>query len=100
MLPKSGKRLRVGIGGLGAIGGTLARHLDDGIEGLSLVAIAVRHRDRDRPGLKRLKVQPEIIGLGDLAAVADVVRRACLTKSLYRQLMLGVYLYQLASGRS
>ena len=73
MLPKSGKRLRVGIGGLGAIGGTLARHLDDGIEGLSLVAIAVRHRDRDRPGLKRLKVQPKILGLGELAAVADVV---------------------------
>ena len=73
MKSKTEKRLRVGIGGLGAIGGTLVQHLDDGIEGLSLVAIAVRDRDKVRPNLERLKVQPKIVGLGDLAEVADVV---------------------------
>ena len=51
-----GGRLTVAIGGLGAIGAHLARALDAGVEGLSLVAVAARDRakaERTVVGLPR-----------------------------------------------
>ena len=73
MLVKQPKLLKVAIGGMGAIGTTLARRLDQGVHGLSLVAISVRQPDKVRPNLEKLRVKPEIVSLGELAAIADVV---------------------------
>ena len=73
MSPHPGKPLKVGIGGLGAIGGALVSRLDDGVEGLSLAAVAVRNPDRHRAGLAKLKLPPAIVSLGELAKVCDVV---------------------------
>ncbi|MFP6710933.1 MAG: aspartate dehydrogenase [Rhodospirillales bacterium] len=67
------KPLKVGIGGLGAIGDALVQRLDSGVEGLLLTAVAVRDPDKLRPGLAKLKIQPEIVSLGELALMADVV---------------------------
>ena len=58
---------------MGAIGTALARHLDQGVQGLSLVAISVRDLDKVRPKLEKLRVKPEIVRLGELAEIADVV---------------------------
>ena len=58
MLENQPKILRVGIGGMGAIGAALARHLDHGVHGLSLVAISVRQLDKVRPNLEKLRVMP------------------------------------------
>ncbi len=39
---------RVGVAGLGAIGMTVARRLDEGIAGLVLTAVSARDHDRAR----------------------------------------------------
>ena len=67
------KPLKVGIGGLGAIGKALARRLDEGVDGLSLAAVAVRRPEIPRPDLEKLSLQPDMVSLGDLAAACDVV---------------------------
>lgn len=69
----SSESLKVGIGGLGAIGAKLAARLDQGVEGLALTAVAARNQDAGRPELAELKSRPEIVGLGELATLADVV---------------------------
>ena len=43
------KNLKVGIVGLGTIGSTLAQHLDDGIDGLSLSSLAVGNPNKNYP---------------------------------------------------
>ena len=65
--------LRVGLAGLGAIGGTVADRLDAGIEGLSLVAVASRRHDKARKRMAAFQTQPTIVALAELADVADIV---------------------------
>ena len=65
----------VAIGGLGAIGFAVAEALDRGIEGLRLVAVSARDRDRARARTARFSHPPEVVDLADLAA-ADVVVEA------------------------
>jgi aspartate dehydrogenase len=65
--------LRVGLAGLGAIGGAVADRLDGGIDGLSLVAVAARRHDKARQRMAAFQSQPTIMGLAELADVADIV---------------------------
>ena len=65
--------LKVGIAGLGAVGWPVARKLDGGIEGLELVAVAVRRPGRAREKLSALNRPPALVMPGDLAALADVI---------------------------
>ena len=65
--------LRVAIAGLGAVGWPVAQKLDDGIEGLELVAVAVRRPGPAREKLSTLRRPPALVMPGDLAALGDVV---------------------------
>src|SRR5215207_7147069 len=68
--------LTVAIGGLGAIGAHLARALDAGVEGLSLVAVAARDRVKAERLLSGFRAPPAIVSLAELAERADVVVEA------------------------
>ena len=64
--------MTVGIAGLGAIGLPLARALDAGVEGLSLIAVSVRDQTKALANLAGFRHQPRLVELPDLAA-ADIV---------------------------
>lgn len=65
----------VAIAGLGAIGLPLARALDRGVEGLSLVCVAVRDRAKAEATLAHFRTPPRLVGLDELG-VADFVVEA------------------------
>jgi len=68
--------LTVGVGGLGAIGLALARRLDAGIEGLRLGAVSARDRAKAGANVAGFNSRPPVVGLAELAALADVVVEA------------------------
>lgn len=64
----------LGIAGLGAIGLAVARAVDAGrIPGIRLVAAAVRDRDKATKATASFKAPPRLVGLEELADVADVI---------------------------
>ena len=65
----------VAIGGLGAIGLTLARMLDAGVEGLTLIAVAARDHAKAEANLTRFRARPRIVA-PDALAEADIVVEA------------------------
>ncbi len=65
----------VAIGGLGAIGLQLARALDQGVDGLRLVAVAARDQDKATANLADFRDRPALVGLAELA-MADIVVEA------------------------
>ena len=65
----------VAIGGLGAIGLPLARALDEGIQGLTLIAVAARDHAKAEANLTRFRAKPRIVPL-DALAEADIVVEA------------------------
>jgi aspartate dehydrogenase len=65
--------LTVAVGGLGAIGLAVARRLDAGIQGLRLVAVTARDRDKARAKMADFATPVPVVGLEDLAERADVV---------------------------
>ena len=65
----------VAIAGLGAIGRPLAHALDQGVEGLSLVAVAVRDRAKAQAALAHFRSPPHLVALEALAE-ADIVVEA------------------------
>ena len=68
--------LRVAIGGLGAIGGHLARALDAGVEGLTLSAVASRDPEKAARTLAGFRAPPAMVPLEALAEHAEVVVEA------------------------
>lgn len=75
--------LRVGLAGLGAVGIPVAAHLDRGIDGMVLSAIAVRDHDKARRHVEGFNTSPEIVDIEALADHADVVVEG-LPASLFR----------------
>ncbi len=75
-MSEAGTPLRVGLAGLGAIGGAVAERLDKGIEGLALAAVAVRDREKARRRMAGFAKPAPVVVLGELAAVADIVVEA------------------------
>ena len=69
------RTLTVGIAGLGAIGLHLARALDAGVEGLSLMAVAARDHAKAGANLAGFRTPPPIFDLDGLAE-ADIVVEA------------------------
>ena len=65
--------LRVAVGGLGAIGMTVARRLDQGIQGLELAAVSARDREAAALRLAGLSRPVPVVRLGELAERAEVV---------------------------
>nr|AIF08990.1 putative dinucleotide-utilizing enzyme (nadX) [uncultured marine thaumarchaeote KM3_34_B07] len=76
--------LKVGIGGLGAIGLALARRLDQGIDGLTLTAVSARDKDAARLRLSGLRQQVPVMALSELAPVSDVVVE-CVPAAVFNQ---------------
>lgn len=69
-----GLPLKLAIGGLGAIGMTVASRIDDGeLPGITLAAVSARDLDKARNKLARLKHMPLLVSLAELADHADVV---------------------------
>jgi aspartate dehydrogenase len=73
MPPQNQSPLRVGIGGLGAIGGWLAERLDQGIPGLALAAVSARDADKAKRRMAAFQTPVPVVGLDALADHADVV---------------------------
>lgn len=65
----------VAIAGLGAIGLPLARALDNGVDGLRLVAVSVRDEAKARANLQTFREPPPLVELPELAE-ADIVVEA------------------------
>jgi len=65
--------LKVGIGGLGAVGGRLAEELASGIEGLELAAVSARDVAKAQGRLAGFGSDVPVVTLADLAELADVV---------------------------
>lgn len=66
--------LRLAIAGLGAIGLTVARRVDEGgVEGMVLTAVSVRDRKKAQERFTAFKTTPKIVELSELAEMADVV---------------------------
>ncbi|HDO52285.1 MAG TPA: aspartate dehydrogenase [Rhizobiales bacterium] len=66
--------LRLAIAGLGAIGMSVARHVDRGaIEGMTLVAVAARDHARAKERLAEFAHPPDVLSLEALCEAADVI---------------------------
>jgi aspartate dehydrogenase len=72
---EGGMTLTVAIGGLGAIGLPLARALDAGVDGMRLVLVSARDRDRASAAVQAFRSPPRVVGLAELAE-ADIVVEA------------------------
>jgi aspartate dehydrogenase len=65
--------LRVAVAGLGSIGTKIAAALDQGIEGLTLSAVAVRDPAKHQKLLGSLRRPPSLLPLDQLGDAADIV---------------------------
>jgi aspartate dehydrogenase len=65
--------LRVAIVGLGAIGRKLAQALDQGIDGLTLVAVSAQNPEKHRSWLAGLTKPPAVLPIEALVDAADIV---------------------------
>ena len=67
---------KVAVGGLGAIGAVLAKKLDEGIPGLTLVAVSGRDIAKAERFVATLRKPVPVLPLNKLAEVADIVVEA------------------------
>jgi aspartate dehydrogenase len=65
--------LRIGLAGLGAVGGEVARRLEAGIPGLTLTAVAVRDVEKARRSLPRIGTGIAVLAPQALAQNCDLV---------------------------
>jgi aspartate dehydrogenase len=81
----SGMTLRVAIGGFGAIGKVIAQRLDQGIDGLTLTAIAARDVARAEAAMAGYTDAVPVVPLAQLWGHADVIVE-CAPAALLREL--------------
>ncbi|UVO38702.1 aspartate dehydrogenase [Bradyrhizobium arachidis] len=79
---KTSNELRVAVAGLGSIGSKVATALDQGIEGLTLSAVAVRDPAKHQGFLSGLRHRPQIMPIDQLGAAADIVVECAPTSQL------------------
>jgi aspartate dehydrogenase len=77
--------LRVAIGGLGAIGMTVARRLDRGVEGLALTAVSARDASRAGAAMAGFAQPAKVVPLAELWEEADIVVE-CAPAAVLREL--------------
>jgi len=65
--------LKVAIGSVGAVGEAVARRLDDGVQGLELVAVSAQRQQAAAERLANLKHPVPVLDIEQLAAHADIV---------------------------
>ena len=78
-------KLRVAIGGFGAIGKVVARRLDEGIDGLVLTAVAARDVARAEDGMAGFACRVPVVPLSQLWQYADIVIE-CVPAAVLREL--------------
>jgi aspartate dehydrogenase len=79
------RRIRVAIGGFGAIGKVVARRLDRGIDGLTLAAVAARDVARAEAAMADFAQAAPVVPLSQLWEYADVVVE-CAPAALVREI--------------
>src|SRR6516162_392458 len=77
--------LGVAIGGVGAIGKVVARHLDRGIDGLALAAVSARDGARAKATMAGFTRPAPVVPLARLGEAADIVVE-CAPAALLREL--------------
>jgi aspartate dehydrogenase len=77
------RELRVAVGGMGGIGSVVVRRLHEGIPGLRLAAVSARDAGRARERLAAIGAEAEVVGLADLAGLADIVVE-CVPSACFR----------------
>jgi len=85
----SGSKARVAVAGLGAIGASVVRALDRGIEGLVLTAFSAQNAAKHRAWLDELTSAPDVLPIETLAEVADIVVE-CAPSKLVRSIVAPV----------
>src|SRR5215813_5521614 len=80
---------RVAIAGLGPIGSRVAKALDQGIDGLELVAVSAANIDKHAGWLNKLNRFPTVLPIEALADVADIVIE-CAPSRLLRSIVAPV----------
>jgi aspartate dehydrogenase len=85
----SRSKARVAVAGLGAIGASVVRALDRGIEGLVLTAVSAQNAAKHRVWLDELTSAPELLPIEALAEVADIVVE-CAPSKLVRSIVAPV----------
>jgi aspartate dehydrogenase len=65
--------LKVGIGGLGAVGLPVAKWLDSGVEGLKLCAVSAGDKERAKCRVAEFNGSVPVVELDELAAISDVI---------------------------
>jgi len=88
-LKNSRSKARVAVAGLGAIGTSVVRALDRGIEGLTLTAVSAQNAAKHRGWLDQLRSTPEVLPIDKLAEVADIVVE-CAPSKLVRSIVAPV----------
>src|SRR5216683_195926 len=88
-LKNSRSKARVAVAGLGAIGTSVVRALDRGIEGLTLTAVSAQNAAKHRGWLDQLTSTPEMLPIEKLAEVADIVVE-CVPSKLVRSIVAPV----------
>ena len=73
MSDKKNGNLRVGIGGLGAIGYPVAKWLDAGVKRLELVAVSAGNRAKAESKISVLSNPVPVVSFSELAQVSDIV---------------------------
>ncbi len=76
--------LRVALGGFGAIGGVVARRLDQGLPGLRLVAVSARDVARAEAKMADFAQPVPVVALEALAETAEIVIE-CAPPTVFRQ---------------
>ena len=76
--------LRVALAGFGAIGGALAKRLDEGMVGLQLVAVSARDHEGARQRMHALAGPVPVLPLAELAERAEVVVE-CAPPAVFRE---------------
>ena len=80
---------RVAVAGLGAIGASVVKELDRGIEGLALSAVSAQNVTKHQAWLNDLKTPPSILPIEELAEAADIVVE-CAPSKLVRSIVVPV----------
>src|SRR5580692_2570874 len=75
--------LKIGLGGLGAVGLDVARRIEAGIPGLVLTAVSVRDQDKARRNLPQVGDRIPVVAAEALAETCDLVVE-CLPPGMFR----------------
>ncbi|MFH0295950.1 aspartate dehydrogenase [Bradyrhizobium sp. 31Argb] len=80
---------RVAVAGLGAIGASVVKELDRGIEGLALSAVSAQNVAKHQAWLNDLTTPPKVLPIEELADAADIVVE-CAPSRLVRSIVAPV----------